>query len=38
MIVPQAQTVRHLTGAYAKRLRQLTCAVPVNAHNVLHMR
>jgi len=38
MIVPQAQTVRHLTDACAERLRQLTCAVPVNARSVLHMR
>jgi len=34
MIVPQAQTVRHLTGACAKRLRQLTYAVPLNARSV----
>jgi len=27
MIVPQEYTVRHLTGACAKRLRQLTRAV-----------
>jgi len=31
-------TVRHLSGACAKRLRQLTRAVPVNARSVLHMR
>jgi len=36
MIVPQAQTVRHLTGACTKRLRQLTCAVPVNARAVFY--
>jgi len=38
MIVPQEHIVRHLTDACAKMLRQLTCAVPVNAHSVLHMR
>jgi len=38
MIVPQEHTVRHLTGACAKMLRQLMCAVPVNARSVLHMR
>jgi len=38
MIVPQAHIVRHLTGACAKRLRQLTCAVPFNARSVLYMR
>jgi len=38
MIVPQEHTVRHLTGACAKMLSQLTCAVLVNAHSVLSMR
>jgi len=34
MIVPQAQTVRHLSGACAKMLRYLTCAAPLNARSV----
>ena len=33
MIVPQEHTVRHLTGACAKMMRQLTCTVPVNVHS-----
>jgi len=38
MIVSQEHTVRHLTGACAKMLRQLTRAMPINARSILHMR